>query len=92
LLRILLAAAITALTRAGALIGAIALPRTSRALPAGAQALLPPGLIPPELPHAAEAPPGASASTATAAPVAANPALIFRMFEDKPISFVGLRG
>jgi hypothetical protein len=73
-LRILFAAAITALTRAGALRGAIAIPSTSFALaPAGAAHRLESAERPPELPQAAEAPVGTkhSASTAKAAAVLA---------------------
>src|SRR4051794_2502374 len=94
LVRIRLAAAITALTRGGAAFGGISIPFVSRrAFGVGVQMSISAGVTPPP-PQFADAMPGVQRTmraTVSAAP-AAMPALSFLTFESKPISFVGLRG
>ena len=97
LVRILLAAAITAWTRGGAPAGGISSPsRSSLAFAVGAHSLTVAAVRPPVLLHAAEAPLGSVRANAASAPApaAANPAfsLSLCLCGSKPISFVGLRG
>jgi hypothetical protein len=86
-----LAAAITALTLAGADFGGISIPFfSSRAFGVGVQMSTSAGVKPPPS-QLALAPAGSRARTARAA-IATNPAVSFELFLGKPISFVGLRG
>jgi hypothetical protein len=92
LVRILLAAAITALTRGGADAGGISIPLSnSRAFGVGVHMSTSAGVMPPP-PQLADAPAGARSAKAVAAAAVASPALSFFVFESKPISFVGRRG